>query len=351
MKKIGILCLIIGCFLLLSPVLATFGSDGGENESIENTGKSKEITHSAEDSKEETDEIEIQNQNDNRESDNDSGAEIENTDYFRVFIKDRNEVVTLSALDYISGVVAAEMPAVYNEEALKAQAVVSYTYACYIREHARADRDTAIMGADLSDQSSEYQAYRDRESLQKLWGDDFDFYYGKIRSAVGEVIGKMIVYDDEPIMAAFHAMSWGRTEDCKNVWGGNISYLTSVDSHEDSTSSSFISTCSFTKEQFKSALSIDSDSITIGEIVRTPAGMVDYVLINGKSYSGIKLRSIFSLPSPCFTLSEMNGYYIFTTKGRGHGVGLSQYGANQLALEGYDYEGIILHYYSGVKIV
>ena len=344
MKKIGILCLIIGCFLLISPVLSTLGTGKTERKSTEseagknNTGTINEVKE----------EIKISEE---KAENNAEIGQIENTDYFKVYIKDLDETVTLSALDYITGVVAAEMPAVYNEEALKAQAVTSYTYACYIREHARSDRDSAIKGADLSDQSSSYQAYRDKESLKKLWGSDFDLYYGKIRSAVSEVIGKMIVYDDEPIMAAFHAMSWGRTEDCKNVWGGDVSYLSSVDSHEDSTSSSFINTYSFTKAQFCSALSINSDSIEIGEITRTAAGMVDTVQINGKSYSGIKLRSLFSLASPCFTLSEINGYYVFTTKGKGHGVGMSQYGPNQLALEGYDYEDIIKHYYSGVKIV
>ena len=329
MKKIGFLCIILGFFLVFAPLLSLIGSDPALSPKPESN---------------------TQPTDKDKESNAENMSSQEN-DIFQVYIKEKNEVVSLSALDYITGVVAAEMPAVYDAEALKAQAVASYTYAYYIRSRSIASPDASIKGAHISDQSTAHQAYRSPEKLKELWGDDFDTYYTKVKNAVSEVVGKLIVYEDEPIMAAFHAMSWGQTENCKNVWGGDVSYLVSVDSSGDKTSSSFINTFTFSEQSFKNILSINDDTVTIGEITHTQAGMVDTITINGKDYSGMKIRSLFSLASPCFTLERQNGNFIFTTKGKGHGVGLSQNGANALAKEGYNWEEILLHYYQDVSII
>ena len=152
-------------------------------------------------------------------------------------------------------------------------------------------------------------------------------------------------------MAAFHAMSWGKTEDCRNVWGGEISYLVSVDSKGDEACAGFINTYTFSEQKFKSILSLTDPSVQIGKTTYTDAGMVDTITINGKQYSGMKIRSLFSLASPCFTLEVRNGSYTFTTKGKGHGVGLSQNGANALANAGYTWDEIIMHYYNEVSII
>ena len=342
MKKIGAIILIVGFFLLFSPLLSNFtkglaGSLERENETVQTT-RDEQVSENTNESENTADQMTKITET------------AENNDVFKVYMADSGEVAELTALDYITGVVAAEMPAYFDEEALKAQAVTSYTYACYVRDRASHDQNNQIRGADLSDQSSSYQAYRSTENLKSIWGDDFQTYYSKVRNAVSEVIGKKIVYDDEPIMAAFHAMSWGMTEDCENVWGGELTYLKSVDSAEDSENSSFINTFVFTDSEFKKILGI-SGNIEIGEIVYTTAGMVDTVTVNSVVYTGTRIRSLFSLASPCFTINRTDGNIIFTTKGKGHGVGMSQNGANALAKEGYTWDEIILHYYSGVTIV
>ena len=327
MKKIGILCIIVGFFLVFAPLLSLINAGTPEIPYKEPDKPPNESENSAE------------------------NMGTQENDIFQVYITEKDEVVSLSALDYITGVVCAEMPALYDDEALKAQAVASYTYAYYIRSRSIENPDLSIKSAHISDQSSTHQAYKTPENLKALWGDDFDRYYSKVRNAVSEVVGKLIVYDNEPIMAAFHAMSWGKTENCANVWGGNVSYLVSVDSSGDQASSNFINTFTFSQAKFKEILSIINEDITIGKITYTSAGMVDTIVINGKSYSGMKIRSLFSLASPCFTLEKQNGNFVFTTKGKGHGVGLSQNGANALAQKGYNWEEIILHYYQDVTII
>lgn len=327
MKKIGILCIIVGFFLIFAPLLSLINEGSPKTPDDELNNPSDEFGNNAE------------------------NMNSQENDIFQVYITENDEVISLSALDYITGVVCAEMPALYDDEALKAQAVASYTYAYYIRSRSEESPDASIKNAHISDRSSTHQAYKSPESLKALWGDDFDKYYNKVRNAVSEVVGKLIVYEDEPIMAAFHAMSWGKTENCANVWGSNVSYLVSVDSSGDETSSGFINTFTFSQTEFREILSITDENITIGAITHTQAGMVDTIVINGKEYSGMKIRSMFSLASPCFTLEKSGGNFVFTTKGKGHGVGLSQNGANALAQSGYTWEEIIHHYYNNVTVI
>ena len=328
MKKIGILCVVVGFFLIFAPLLALINPQKPH-------AHPPQLPDTSTDEKNEGSDINTS----------------ENDDTFLVYIKDKDKVVSMSALDYITGVVAAEMPALYNTEALKAQAVTSYTYAHYIRLRSIENPDPSIKNAHISDQSTSHQAYYSNERLKQLWGKDFDTYYSRDRSAVSAVIGKLIVYENEPIMAAFHAMSWGKTEDCSNVWGGDVSYLVSVDSSGDKSNENFINTFTFSEQEFKNTLSITAPKVQIGKITYTNAGMVNTITINGKEYSGMKIRSLFALASPCFTLDVKNGNYVFTTKGKGHGVGMSQNGANALASKGYTWDEIIMHYYNNVTII
>jgi len=327
MKKIGILCIIVGFFLIFAPLLSLVNSVDDDTPE-----KKPEIQSGA-------------------DTNNNENTQTQESDIFQVYITDKDEVVSLSALDYITGVVCAEMPALYEDEALKAQAVASYTYAYYIRSRSEENPDASIKNAHISDRSTTYQAYKSPEELKAMWGEDFDKYYTKVKNAVSEVVGKLIVYDNEPIMAAFHAMSWGKTENCSNVWGSDVSYLVSVDSSGDKENSNFINTFTFSDDKFKKILSITSDDISVGATTYTAAGMVDTITINGKEYSGMKIRSLFSLASPCFTLEKQNDCFVFTTKGKGHGVGLSQNGANALAQKGYTWDEIIHHYYNDVMII
>ncbi|MBR5773410.1 MAG: stage II sporulation protein D [Clostridia bacterium] len=326
MKKIGILCIVLGFLLVFAPLIALINQ--GSDEPLTNEDSPSDETEN-----------------------NTDTPPVQESDIFEVYIAEKDEVISLSALDYITGVVCAEMPALYNDEALKAQAVASYTYAYYVRSQSIKSPDASIKNAHISNQSARHQAYISPEELQQRWGSDFDKYYGKVKAAVSEVVGKLIVYDDEPIIAAFHAMSWGKTEDCENVWGSNVSYLVSVDSSGDESCTGFINTFTFSEQKFKSILGITDQGVTIGSITYTDAGMVDTITINGTQYSGMKIRSLFSLASPCFTLQRQNGNFVFTTKGKGHGVGLSQNGANSLAQSGYSWDEIILHYYRNVTII
>jgi len=272
------------------------------------------------------------------------------------FVEDRQEEVIVKAPvkeevydfdeleDYVTGVVAAEMPAQFNDEALKAQAVCARTYAIRYME----ENDSNEIPYDI------YQAYCTVNDMREKWGDDFEKYYSKISSAVEATRGQIMIYDNEPVLAVFHSMSAGRTENSENIWGGEIDYLKSVDSSFDERSPGFVSEKSFTEEEVKNCLKnndasivFEGEPITITE--RTQAGYVKSVKAGNKNYTGRQIREMLGLRSANFDISYTGGNIIFTTKGYGHGAGLSQYGANHMAEAGSTYIDILKHYYTGIE--
>lgn len=278
----------------------------------------------------------------------------ENADFYTVTDVDTGEVLKLTPLEYVKGVVAAEMPASYHTEALKAQAVAAHSYALYrIRENLAADPD----GAYLSTDPATCQAYLSADERRTLWGDRFDTYEQKLTEAVEPVIGKVLTYEGAPALAVFHAVSGGMTESAADLFGSEVTYLIPAESSADELSPNFLGEKAFTSAEMKQALSpllsaelSDDPSDWFGAPTRTASGAVLDIPVGDQSVSGTALRNALSLPSANFTIQYADDTFTVQTRGYGHGVGMSQYGADFLARQGQTYEQILLHYYTGVTI-
>lgn len=252
-----------------------------------------------------------------------------------LYDKKANENLSLDMRDYLIGVVAAEMPASFSSEALKAQAVAARTFAYYNTNQLTTDKST--------------QSYLDISQMQEKWGKDFDKYYSKISLAVDDTKDLVITYNNEIISAYYFSMSNGFTEEAINVFGENKSYLKSVISEEDENNHNYKVIKTINKDEFKSKLGIDED-VHIEGIVRNKTNHVDSIVVNGHEYSGTTFRKLLDLRSTDFEIVVMESSINITTYGYGHGVGMSQYGANTLAQKGYTWDEIIKHYYQNIKI-
>lgn len=255
--------------------------------------------------------------------------------------------------EYVLGVLAAEMPAGFEPEALKAQAVAARTYAMYCA--AGNKHGSAQVCADFGC----CQAWISQDKLRENWGGDYEKNLEKLRSAVSETSGEYLSYEGAPVFAAFHSSSAGKTEDCGQVWNPRP-YLVSVDSPETAQDvPNYISRLDCAPLDFRDTVlsacpeaDFSGDEAGwIGEIVRDDSGRVASAELGGVKIKGTELRSLFSLRSTAFTLEYSDGRFIFTVTGFGHGVGMSQYGANVMAKSGAGYAGILTHYYPGAALV
>ncbi len=265
-------------------------------------------------------------------------------------------VQTMSAEEYLLGVVRGEMPAAFEAEALKAQAVAERTYLYYAmtaapkRNHPDADvcTDPACCTAWLS-----------RTAAREKWGETFEAYEEKIRSAVADTDGQVILYDGAPIMAVFHSSSAGFTAASGDVWTAALPYLVSVKSPESAESvPNYYSVNTFSAETFRTVflrahpeakLSGGTEG-WIRDTVLTEDGRVASAVVGGVTVSGKELRSLYALRSTAFTAEADGGSVTFRVTGYGHGVGMSQYGANELARQGKTWREILQWYYTGVTI-
>lgn len=255
--------------------------------------------------------------------------------------RSNGQVIDIEFEDYIIGVVAAEMPASFNIEALKAQAVIARTYAL----------KTLQRGGVLTDSSST-QNYKNNSELQNMWGSSYNTYYSKIKSAVESTEGMYLTYNGQIIDAVYHSTSNGTTEDSRNVWGNYYPYLVSVDSPYDSSNPSFYSETLISYSDLSIKLQDEVNIDTSFNILSLTSGnRVEQIEINGKTYTGVQIRNLLGLRSADFTIVKQDNGILFQTKGYGHGVGLSQYGANWMAKAGYSFEQILKHYYTGVSLV
>ena len=274
-----------------------------------------------------------------------------NTNYetIKVYMSEANEVKIFNMEDYLFGVVAAEMPALYSDEALKAQAVAAYTYALY------KTNQNALENYDITDNFQTDQAFITVDKAREKWGEDADTYENKIRNAVKSVKGKKLTYNGSPILSVYHAISSGKTESAFDIWGGSYDYLVSVDSVGDKLSPNYMTTAEFHLDDLKSKLStlceFSGDAKDyFGEIIRTESGSVRTVNICGNAVSGSSIRAALDLRSANFEVAFSEGKFIFTVIGYGHGIGMSQYGAHYMAMQGKTYEEILIHYYKGCEI-
>ena len=270
-----------------------------------------------------------------------------------VYIEEQDKVQIMNFRDYITGVVAAEMPAVFHEEALSALACAAATLA---RLKMAGGENDALEGAVISSDPKKHQAYISVDEMKALWGNDFEKYYNTITSAVDRAIAYSITYEDELIFPAYHAMSSGVTEEAVNVWNDSIPYLVSVESKGDTLSPKYESVTTLSFDEFREIFeenesSFQEDITTwISDEQYSAAGTLLKVTIGEKVFSGEELREILSLRSSAITLSMTKDGVSLTTRGYGHGVGLSQYGADYLAKQGFSWQEIIKHYYTGVEI-
>lgn len=279
-------------------------------------------------------------------------------DVFRILDEATNEVFTVSERDFVLGTVACEMPISFEPEALKAQAVAAYTYYSNVRSRARAASDSDA-SADFSADPAAAKVYMSKEQLQERWGENFEERYQKLCSAVDAVFGQLLVQDSEPILAVFHAISGGNTEASADVFGGERSYLTPVPSPGDLLAPDYQTTVTKTAEEFKAVAEQQWEGITfegepqswVGQAERTASGMVKTIKIGSMEVKGTEVRTAFSLRSADFDLLYSEGNFVFTVRGYGHGVGMSQYGAEYMAQQGSTYQEILAWYYPGSTLV
>lgn len=277
---------------------------------------------------------------------------------YRVLDVTTGTVSEVPLREYLIGVVCAEMPATFELEALKAQAVAAHTYAERISRQNREKPDPALFGADFSNDSSVYQAYYTESQIRSAFGDRFALYYNKVADAVDAVCDKLLYYENEPIIAAFHAMCPGKTENAETIWGAPLAYLVSVDSASDANAPSYLDTATFTAEAVRATLTAAAPSLQLPEEesewlqvqTTSEAGTVLRVQCGNHVWSGQQIRELFSLRSACFTIACDENGFTFTTKGYGHAVGMSQYGANAMAAAGSSYAEILAHYYPNTTL-
>lgn len=316
-KMTGLIVAILGCIMIVIPTLIVKLPFGSAPEAIV-----------------ESEEVSV-----------DLEASLEN-DSIEVTVQrtDSEEVENVPLEQYVVSVVASEMPAEFADEALKAQAVAARTY---IIHHLQQQDDEAV----ITD-STEHQVYKNESELQESWGSDFHWKMEKVTAAVLATEGEIITYEEEPITPTFFSMSNGYTEDAENYWGNALPYLKSVESKWEESHPDFMEQTVFTFGDLSEKLGIP---LQIGEEVaitmsRTKSNRVAQLQVNDQSFSGKDVRDKLALRSNDFSIKQQNDHFIFTTKGYGHGVGMSQHGANGMAEEGKSYQDILHYYYQNVDI-
>lgn len=255
-------------------------------------------------------------------------------DYNFVDIDYNNQQFKITLQDYIIGVVAAEMPASFHEEALKAQSIASRTYLIN------------TMSTTPIDTTTNNQVYIDKQTMKEKWGTDFETYYNKISKCVKDTKKEIITYNNQPIKAFYHSMSNGYTDSSINVFNEQYDYLNITESYEENTTR----TITLSKQYFCTKLNIDCSNITITNIDKDKSNRIKTITINNKLYNGTTVRNLLSLRSTDFTINILDDLVEITTNGYGHGVGMSQYGANHMANDNKTYKEILLHYYQNTEI-
>lgn len=278
---------------------------------------------------------------------------------FKVLDSTTGKVENYSAKEFAIGAIAAEMPPSFHTEALKAQGLAALTYAMRLKLQNQETQPEDLKGADFAIGDGSFTGFLSKEQMQERYGENFKTYYEKIEQAAEEICNKLIVYDSQPIVAAYHAISAGKTEAAQNVWQSAVDYLVPVDSVGDELSPDYEKDTSLGMEEVREKLTAGIDGLELPEdpagwitvVSRTESGTVNEVTVGNISTTGKQVRSLLGLRSADFTVSYANNSFTFTTKGYGHAVGMSQYGADYLARQGDSYEEIVKHYYTGVQVV
>lgn len=268
-------------------------------------------------------------------------------DIISVYDAARDITFEIDTEEYIIGVVAAEMPSGFGKEALKAQAVAARSYMLYKLTYNPA---THKGGASVCTDYKCCKAYLSYEDAVLRWSKETaKEVFDTIRTAIEPAHGVIMTYDDAVVCALFHASSSGMTESAVNVWGGDLSYLHSVDTPENEEPV----TVEFTSDEFISRLKKAGYNISAAgniDITLNDTGRVDFITTGGVTVPGVEIRNLLGLRSTLFSVGKTDSGYVFTCYGYGHGVGMSQYGADVLANQGYTYDEILRHYYKGISL-
>lgn len=259
----------------------------------------------------------------------------------------QNRLLSLTLEEYVQGVVAAEMPASFHPEALKAQAVAARTYA--YRRILRGERVPEHPEAHLSSDYQSGQAWISWDAFLAVQGSSGRTLQRKIRSATKQTEGVVAFYEDQPILAVYHSTSGGRTENSEHYWSEKLPYLRSVEDPFSVNSPVHYSTATISLSKLAEILEVDRVS-NFKVLERYPSGRVKTVEVGEKWFSGREIRERLSLRSTWFTAEIMGDEMVFSVWGYGHGVGMSQYGAQGMALAGYSYDEILQYYYQGIEL-
>lgn len=274
-----------------------------------------------------------------------------------IYNADENKTIKMNIEEYLYGVLSSEMPSTFNEEALKAQAIAARTYVIYkIENNIKSGHKNAVVCTN----SYHCQAYTSYENLKKIKGEDWiKSDYSKIKKVVDSTKGQILTYDGKVILPLYFSTSSGKTENSVDVFSTQYPYLVSVDSPYEENSPKYLTTYSVEKSKFikyikntypKSNISLDKLDDEIEIESRTEGGCVKTIKVGNIKMSGISMRKIFNLNSANFTINCNNNEVKFTVKGYGHGVGMSQWGAEGMAQKGYKYYDILFHYFKGSDI-
>ncbi len=284
---------------------------------------------------------------------------IDSDGYFDILNLQTGKIEHVSEKDYVIGAVCAEMPPTFHPEALKAQAVSAHTYALKMKKEQQKKPDPELKGADFSADPINWKKYVTKEIAQKKFGDKFEQYWGKIVSAVNDVTDIVMLYDDEPIIAAYHAISSGITESAHIIWGGDAPYLKATESYGDNLAPNYETKVCISADKAKRILTQNypdlklpsSPSKWFNDVTRSASGSVLNVNLENSDIPGTKIRTLFDLRSANFVVNydSENNNFEFTVKGYGHDIGLSQYGADYMAQNGSDFKEILNHYYADIS--
>lgn len=261
----------------------------------------------------------------------------------KVLQTNKNKIIELDLEDYVKGVIAGEMPISFEIEALKAQAVAARTYGVKrINKNNKYDVVDTVLN----------QVYLDDNALRIKWGNNYDLYMNKIEKAVKETKGEYVDYNGKYADTLFFSTSVGNTENSEEIFGTKISYLQSVSSEwDEEVSPVYQEKKIFTRENFCKKLSLsDCTKIYVNIKNETSTGRIKKLEINGKSFTGTEVAYLLGIRSNYFSIYIENNNVAIYTKGFGHGVGMSQYGAEGMAINGYLYNEILEHYYQGTTI-
>ncbi len=263
----------------------------------------------------------------------------------RVTVKLPEGTEEMDLEEYLVGVVLGEMPADFETEALKAQAVVARTFT--LRTVGVGKKHPGMVCTDPAC----CQAYFDPEDYVAQGGEGSDVE--KIHRAVAETAGQVLYYDGALIEATYFSCSGGRTEDAQAVWGADVPYLRATDSPGEEGAAHYTDTVTFSASEFAAALGLDGSGDPeswLGPATYTDGGGVETMAVCGRIFKGTELRSLLGLRSTAFTMEASGGEITVVTRGFGHRVGMSQYGAEAMAATGADYASILTHYYQGAEL-